>query len=421
MNFNDALSYLSNSQWFGSRLGLERMNELLSRLGNPHHKLKFIHIAGTNGKGSTSAMLAEVLLAAGYRTGLYTSPYIQKFNERIQVDGVPICNDDLVSVTLEMQKHADEMDDHPTIFEMITAIAFLHFLRSGCNIVVLEVGLGGRLDATNVIPAPEVAVITSIGLDHTAELGDTLELIASEKAGIIKDNSRVVLYPQVESVDTVISDICAERNAVLHRVGTDIILRSSTLDGQRFDYAGMCDLRIPLLGEHQLMNAATAIQTVFALRNVGWDIGDNDLRERLEQTNWPARFEVVHQNPTVILDGGHNKQCVDAIAAALTQYFPHQQVIFLLGVMADKAYDTMFDALLPLVGHIVTVTPSNERALPAGELAGLFIQKKVGTVTACENVRKGMAIALQLAGEAGVICACGSLYMAGEIRDYFGM
>ncbi|MCL2238897.1 MAG: Mur ligase family protein, partial [Defluviitaleaceae bacterium] len=294
----EAMAFIYKTSWKGSQLGLSRMTELMARVGNVQKDMKFVHIAGTNGKGSTAAMLAAVLTEAGYRTGLYTSPVIHTFGERMQVDGVAVTDAELVALAEQMRPHADAMSDSPTEFERITALALLFFHEKNCDIVVLEVGMGGRLDATNVIDAPEIAVITAIGLDHMAELGNTVEKIAGEKAGIIKKNTTVICHPQEASVERVLRAKCAEENAAIAfvaRGGVKPLSRS--LDGQTFGYGGIKGLTLPLLGAEQLYNAAVAIEVRTALEKKGWSIPEDALRRGLAGTRWPGRFEIMRRAP----------------------------------------------------------------------------------------------------------------------------
>ena len=267
--------------------------------------MKFVHVTGTNGKGSTCAILASVLRAAGYRTGLYTSPYIFRFNERMQIDGAPISDAELCAVTEEVRPLADGMADHPTEFEMVTAIAFAWFASRNCDIVVCEVGMGGELDATNVIPAPEAAVLCNIGLDHTAYLGDTAEKIAATKSGIIKAGCDAVLYPCAPSVREVVADRCRRCGVTLHPVDMDTLVPvSHSLEGQEFSFGSLSGLHLPLLGRMQLRNAAAALTAVEVLRRRGWAIGEDAVRQGLAQVRWPVRFEVVRRKPLVVMDGG---------------------------------------------------------------------------------------------------------------------
>ena len=420
MDYKEALQYIDGVSWLGSRPGLERVTALLEKLGNPQDKLKFVHIAGTNGKGSCAAMTASVLKAAGYRTGLFTSPYLFRFNERMQINGEPIEDETLAELVTEIRPLADAMEDHPTEFELMTAVALLWYLREHCDIVVLEVGLGGRLDATNVIPAPECAVIMNIGLDHTAILGDTVEKIAAEKAGIIKVGCAVALYQQTPGVEAVVREKCAALGAALHTADFGQILPEfDSLEGQVFTYRGQ-PYAIPLLGAHQLKNAAVVLEVVEILRARGWILEQDAVEHGLYAVSWPARFELVRQEPPFVVDGGHNPQCAETVAENLQRYFPGQKHVLLTGVLADKDYASLFDILDPAADEYVCVTPDSARALPAEELAK-FLGRYGKPVTVCADIPTGVEAAAAAAGEDGVACAVGSLYMAGAVRACFGM
>lgn len=422
MNIQETISYIHSTSWRGSILGLERMRELLGRMGNPQERLRFVHVAGTNGKGSTCAMLASVLTSAGYKTGLYTSPYINSFNERIQVDARPISDEELIAATLEVKAHAELMADKPTEFEMVTAIGLVHFVKSACDIVMLEVGLGGRMDATNVISSPRLAVITPISLDHVKELGDTVEKIAAEKAGIIKKGGLVVSAPQEPSAAEIIESACRAQGAELIKTSFESLkITESSLSGHVFDYGGYKNLRLRLAGLYQPGNAATVLECVGALRSRGMSIPDEAVYEGLARAAWPARFEIVSERPCVILDGGHNIQGAAAVAEGLELYFPGKKVIFLFGVMADKDYDGILDIILPHAKELIAVTPDNPRALPARELAAHVARKGFSAVRACEDAISGMELILKTAGEEDVICALGSFYMVGALRRMFGL
>lgn len=413
------INSLKGGDW-NSRLGLVRMRELLERLGNPHDRLRFVHVAGTNGKGSICALTSQVLRAAGYKTGLYISPHINRFHEHIQIDGVPISDEALVNMAQRVQNEADRMADPPTEFERITAMAFLHFLESECDIVVLEVGLGGRLDATNVIAQPDVAVIAPVSLDHVKELGDTVEKIAVEKAGIIKPGSRVVSSPQQSGVARVLRDVCAMQNVSIEFLDkNDVTITENSLDGVSFSYKSTKDIELHLLGTFQPQNASVVIMVVEQLRSLGWKISESALREGLCQTRWPARFEIIHKNPWVIVDGGHNQQCMESLAENFHTYFPHKKITFVIGFMADKDYRNMLDIILPFAKRVFTVTPDNPRSMPAGELAAYIRTQGTREVKACISVEAGMMDALNSETGEGVICATGSFYMAGAIRSMF--
>ena len=298
MTIREALAYIHAVDWRRSKPGLRRIHELLEKLGHPERTVRFVHITGTNGKGSTCAMLASILRAAGYRTGLYTSPYIFRFNERMQVDGQEIPDEELCAITEEVRPLADSMADHPSEFEMVTAIAFTWFARRKCDIVICEVGMGGEFDATNVILPPEAAVLCNIGLDHTAYLGDTVEKIAATKSGIIKSGCEAVLYPCAPSVAEIVSARCRSCGVTLHPVNMDVLTPlAHSLDGQSFDFGDLTDLHLPLLGRMQLYNAATALTVTEVLRRRGWHIDENAVRLGLAQVRWPVRFEVVRREP----------------------------------------------------------------------------------------------------------------------------
>ena len=418
LDYREALAYIDGTSWLGSKPGLERVCALLDKLGNPQKALRCIHIAGTNGKGSCAAMCASVLTAAGWRTGLFTSPYLFRFNERMQIDGEEIPDEALARLITRIRPLADAMEDHPTEFELMTAAAMLWYREEACDLVVLEVGLGGRFDATNVIDAPEAAVIMRIGLDHTAVLGDTPEQIAAEKAGIIKPGCEVFLYQQEERVQAVIRKRCEEQGAALHIADfSQILPESDSLEGQVFQYKGEA-YAIPLLGEHQLRNAAVVIELAQRLRARGWQIDQEALRRGLRTVRWPARFEPVCRAPWVVVDGGHNPQCAEAVCESLLRYFPDSRRILLVGVLADKDYAALFRILDRAADAYVCVSPKSERALRAEDLAA-HLRAYGKPVTACADLRQGVETALAQAGTDAMVCAVGSLYMAGEVRDYF--
>lgn len=411
----EAIQFIQSISWQGSKPGLERTTALLEAMGRPDRKLKYIHIAGTNGKGSTAAMLAYVLQAAGYRVGLFTSPYLQRFNERMQVDGVPIPDEVLGAVTERIAPLAIAMEDRPTEFELMTCVAFQWFADRGCDIVVLETGLGGRLDATNVIEKPEVCVITAIGLDHTQLLGNTLAEIAREKAGILKPGVPVVLYQAPNEVTAVVRSICREKHCPLTITRPhDIRVHFNTIRGQEFDYPPLLRIRLPLLGEHQRRNTAVVVDTLRWLDNLGWNISDKVVYKGLSAVQWPGRFEILRSAPLFIADGGHNPQCAEVLAANLAYYFPGKPIHFLLGVMADKDWHTVMDTVAPLAASFTTVKPNNPRSLSAAEL-GAYLKRYGKPVTVCSSVRAGLRRVLTAAPE-DVICSFGSLYLTGEVR-----
>lgn len=436
----DPIAYINTPHWQASRLGLERIRELLERLGRPQDRLKFVHVAGTNGKGSICAYLASILSAAGHRTGMFTSPYIERFEERIRVDGAMISPDELRDVTLAVREHAEAMaeetGDHPTEFELMTAVALEHFVRCGCDVVVLEVGLGGRLDSTNVIDAPEACVIARIGLDHTALLGNTLAAIAGEKAGIIKEGSAVVSWPQEPEAMAVIEHAAAEHGCEL-RVPDFAQLEEGAIrweDGaspfRPFSHKEWADLRTGILGSYQPQNATVALEVVDVLRGRGWRIPDEAVRAGVAQTRWPGRFEIVEGGSSpdgfaIVVDGGHNPQGARALADSLAEVFPGRKPVFVIGVLEDKDYPRMLEDVLPLGSAFVCVTPDNPRALPAHKLARAIRwtgQDLLGC-SACVNpvvardFEDAIRRARELADPDGLICAFGSLYSVAALKE----
>ena len=419
MTYEEALGKINNRLRFGVKPGLERIAALLERLGDPQKELKYVHVAGTNGKGTASTLLSSVLRESGYVTGLYTSPYVVDFRERFQIGGEMISKDELVREVELLAPIADEFEargEEVTEFEFITALAFHWFCARGCDIVVLEVGLGGRFDATNVIAAPEAAVIMSISLDHTAVLGDTLEQIAFEKAGIIKPGGRVVLYPeQGEGVRETVETACRERGAELTvpDLGRVRTLEAS-LDGTAFEADGL-RLRVPFLGEHQVKNALTALEAVKVLRRRGFGISDGALARGFETAFIPARMEVLSHEPLCLLDGGHNPGCARALRDALERFVP-QRKIAVIGMLADKDSREALRIIGPLFSKIVTVTPDNPRALDAAALAETAREFCPEAVPA-QTCGEALAAALKDMGRGDALIVCGSFFLAGEIRE----
>ena len=419
MTYNEALTYIHSICCKGSKLGLDRTRELLGKLGNPEKQLKFIHIAGTNGKGSCAAMLSSILEEAGYHTGLYTSPFINRFNERMQIDHQCIPDDELAELTEYIRPFADGMEDSPTEFELITALAMVYFARHKCDIVVLEVGMGGELDSTNIIDVPEAAVIMAMGLDHVKELGPTMADIARAKAGIIKEGGDVVIYGGNPEADPVFEEVCAQRSAKLHKADFSAIVPGPFgLDGQSFSYGAWKDLQIPLVGVYQMRNAAVVLETVQVLRGKGWHISDAAVASGLKNTRWPARFEVLRRDPVFIVDGGHNPHGIRATAESLQRLFPGKKFTFVTGVMADKDVESILGLIVPLADQFFTVRPDNPRAMSAEELADR-IRAMGAKATPCESVAAGVARAVEAEGKDGVACALGSLYMSGDVRACF--
>ena len=415
MDYQEALAYIHAVHWQGHKPGLDRTRALLAALGDPHKRLRFVHVAGTNGKGSTAAMLDSCLRCAGYKVGLFTSPYIIRFNERVQVNGAPIPDGDLVRL-VEQVRPAAAMADVPTEFELITALGMLYFAQQHCDIVVLEVGLGGALDSTNVIDPPECAVITALGMDHVKELGPTLADIAAAKAGIVKPGSPVVSYGGAPEADRVIAAAAAAQNAPLTVADfSKLTLRAAGLDGQTFDYDGLAGLTLPLLAGYQPRNAAVAIEALRALRGRGWQVPDSAIRQGLAQVRWPGRFELLRREPPFLLDGSHNAHGMRATVESLRARFPGEKFVFLVSIMADKDAGEMLRLLLPLAKAFVTVTAPSPRAIPAAELAAR-IEALGGRAEPADTIPAAVARTDALAA-GGPAAALGTLYFSGEVRE----
>lgn len=419
MGIKETLEYIHNVKWQGSKPGLDRTRELLAALGNPEKSLKFVHIAGTNGKGSTAACVSSVLAKAGYKTGLYTSPYILRFNERMQVNGVHISDEELESLTDEIRPFADAMKDTPTEFELITALAMKYFLYKECDIVVLEVGMGGALDSTNVIDTPEVAVIASIGYDHVVELGPTIVDIAHAKAGIIKDDCDVVVYGGEPEVEAVFEEVASAHGARLRKADFSRIKKQEfTLDGINLCIEPYADFLLKLSGAYQPKNATLAISALEILREKGYKISDDDIVAGMSCVSWPGRFEILGRDPVFILDGAHNPQGVEATAESLQRHFGAKKILFVVGVMADKDVDSMIKFIAPLADEFIAVRPNYFRAMDASALAEKLSHYGV-PVSVGESVGAGVEEAISKAGSDGVVCALGSLYFSADIREAY--
>lgn len=419
MTGKEAVDYIHSMIWDRRATGYEHAKELLRRMGNPEKKLKYVHIGGTNGKGSTAAMIASVLQKAGYKTGLYTSPYLFRFNERIQVNGEQIADEELAAVTEYVKTFVDDMEICPSEFALVCCIAFEYFARQNCDIVVLEVGMGGANDSTNVIDCPEVAVLTNIGLDHTEYLGNTLEEIAFTKAGILKENGTAIVYPNISSVEDVFKKVCQERHVELVIADFEgLVPNQHDLAGQIFDYGNRKNIFLPLLGNHQLCNAAIALSTIDVLIKKGWEISEEAVFQGIKEVKWPGRFEVISNEPLLIVDGGHNPQCIEALAQNIKDYLSDRKVIALTGVLSDKDYKEMYQPIFPYISEFVCITPPSPRRLEAAKLAA-YIQKAGKKATACTDIKEALKFARKLAGERGAVVYFGSLYSIAEIKMTF--
>lgn len=428
MDYSQSLEKVNSLLKFGIKPGLERISELLNRLGNPQDKLKFVHVAGTNGKGTACTLISNVLAAAGYKTGLYTSPYIMDFRERFRINGEMISKNELSCLTERVSKVVDEMKQENLIiteFEFITALAFLWYFEQKCDIVVLEVGLGGRFDATNIINSPLVSLIMSISLDHTAILGDTVEKIAYEKCGIIKSHSHAVVYAnQPDGVIDVIKNFAEEHKASLTIADDSAIkLIKTDIKGSEFIYFANgrfginkeIELFIPFIGEHQLRNASAALEALNVLYQQGYKITEDSLRTGFRTSAFYARLELVRENPIVLLDGAHNPGGAKALADSIKKYLSGKKKILIMGMLADKDFETAVSYIAPNFDKAYTLTPDNPRALPSAELAKI-VGKYCNDVTALSDYHEAYQLAVSDAGNEGAVVICGSLYLAGKMR-----
>lgn len=425
MNYEEALAYIHGTLKFGSKLGLHNIGTLLRLMGDPQKKLRFVHIAGTNGKGSTVAFISSILIESGYKVGVYTSPYIQRFTERIRTVNNEINGDELARITTFVKEKVDRMlemgENHPTEFEIVTAVAFQYYFEMKCDIVVLEVGLGGRFDSTNIIETPELAVITTISHDHTQWLGSELPQIAFEKAGIIKPGGDVLIYGQTAEVEEVFSGICSERGARL-QVTDFSSLRSEgfSFDGQKFSFEGYDGLEISLLGKHQMKNASVAVKAAGLLMEKGWRITDATLRKGLANAKWPGRLEILSREPLLLIDAAHNIEGARVLRTALDEYFPGRRISFIMGVSNDKDYRAMAQTVITRSTRIITVTPNSVKALPAAILADA-VSTCCNNVQVSDTIEEAVRASLAVVAPDEVICAFGSLYYIGAVRDFYGL
>ena len=420
MDYQGALTYIHSVSGHFCKPGLERIAALCDALGHPERDLRFIHVGGTNGKGSFCAMTESILRAAGYHTGLYTSPYIKEFNERMRVCGENISNDELVELTELVRPIAERMEDKPTEFELITAIAFLYFKRHNCDVVILEVGLGGRLDSTNIITSPLLSVVTGIDFDHTDLLGDTIEKIAAEKGGIIKSSCPVLYGGTDPAAYKTLSEIAAQKGSDFYTVDRQTLkINRFSTDGTNFDFGNLVSLDLPLLGSYQPRNAATVLTAIEILNSTGTlNVSESAIRKGLSSVVWHARFEKLHDSdPIIFFDGSHNPEGIAAATETIKAYFKDQKVTILTGVMRDKNYEVMIRSIGEIAHHVVTVTPSNPRSLPAEEYAEHFRAYRV-EATSCTSVESGAKAAIAIAKEDNTPLVClGSLYLYGELTD----
>lgn len=429
MNYQEALAYINDKDKYGSRLGLESISRLMELLGNPQNGLKYLHVAGTNGKGSVSSYLANCLKTAGYKTGLYTSPYLERFNERFQINGQDIPDEILAEITDKVKDAANKMVEegmlHPTTFEIVTAIGFMYFNQEKCDYIVLEVGLGGRYDSTNVIDRPLASIITTLDYDHTEVLGNTLGEIAYQKGGIIKDKGITISYPQEEEAIKVLKDITSEMEGEFYLDPVESIqIKAQTEYGSTFDFAfdgeDLQDIKISMLGEYQIFNASLAITTLLLLRKKGLiEITNQELYKGLIDTKWKGRLEVLDRQPTFLIDGAHNTQGITFLARAL-KLFKYNKLILGVGILKDKDYSHMVDLLGPLADVVVVTEVRMPRKLDAEVLAEEF-KDHVSEIYVEKDIKKAIEKTIELASEDDLIVFGGSLYLIGEVRTIFNL
>ena len=423
MRYEEAMKYITEVGNFGSNYGLERTHKLLEYLGNPEKELKFIHIAGTNGKGSTTSMITEILMGSGYKVGMYTSPFIEEFEERIQINRNNIPKETLAAlmdeVKLSVDKVIEDGYNHPTEFEIITVLMLLYFKRENIDFGVIEVGLGGTLDSTNVI-TPILQVITSISFDHTNLLGNTLEEIAREKAGIIKKGIPTVIYPQQEEALNVIKNKCFEMDSELYIANSDNLKFESVVNDdkpyQLLKYNDEIDILLPLLGEHQIINLSVAMKTIEVLNNRNiTDISIDNITKSIKSVIWKGRLEVLSNNPYVVIDGAHNIQGIQTLSKNIKKYFEYDNLYLILGILADKDVEEMIKVITPMAQKIYAVTPNSIRAELADDLRSEVIKYNINC-KAYDDYEEAYIKALSDADRNDLILASGSLYMIGDMR-----
>lgn len=420
MNYEDAIARIESLNKFGMKIGLERIEKLLNLLGNPQDKIKFIHIAGTNGKGSTAKMLSSVLIDSGYRTGLFISPHVIDFCERIQINNNMISKNEISNLLEDIMPEVDAMAEHGDIiteFELITAMAFKYFADKDCDVVVLEVGLGGRGDSTNIISNPLLEVITSISYDHTNILGGTLEKIAFEKCGIIKDNTDVVVYPdQDENVMDVIKDVCKSKHSRLILADdSSIKIISEDINCTYVEYEGI-KIRLPLSGRHQVKNLSVVLSAIDILVKKGFNISIDNIKAGIENTKFAARIEILNKNPIVILDGSHNPSGISSLCEFIKLHVKCSKIIGIVGMLGDKDIDSSLANIKDLFSSIITVPINNSRALKSKEMESI-VKKYCDDVYSEDSIKKAVDHACKLSGDGGAIIIFGSLYLASEMRN----
>lgn len=422
MDYETAMIKLRGEVCSGIKLGLQNIKTLMEKLGNPQDKLKIIHIAGTNGKGSCTSFVNSALVSQGYKVGMFTSPSIYNFEERIRINNKNIPEDKLIDLMNEVREVAETMEVFPADFELVTAIAFLYFYREKCDFAIMEVGLGGRLDATNVAQNPLITLITSISLDHQQFLGNTIPEIALEKAGIIKENVPLVLYSQSkEAMDSIIGVANSKNSKVILNDLEKIELLENTKNGQIINYKDFKNLKINLLGSHQINNATISLELLEQLRKMGFEISNESIYNGFSSVTWPCRFELVSKNPDFILDGAHNIDGIEKFISSMNFYYKDNKKIGIFGVLADKDYNEMLAKIVPCFDVFLTVRPDSDRAMESKELKERIEKLTKKKVYSFENYQDAIDKAFEISKEDDVISAFGSLYFVGEVRNLLGV
>ncbi|MBK1469136.1 bifunctional folylpolyglutamate synthase/dihydrofolate synthase [Parvimonas parva] len=422
MDYETAMIKLRGEVCSGIKLGLQNIKTLMEKLGNPQDKLKIIHIAGTNGKGSCTSFVNSALVSQGYKVGMFTSPSIYNFEERIRINNKNIPEDKLIDLMNEVREVAETMEVFSADFELVTAIAFLYFYREKCDFAIMEVGLGGRLDATNVAQNPLITLITSISLDHQQFLGNTIPEIALEKAGIIKENVPLVLYSQSkEAMDSIIGVANSKNSKVILNDLEKIELLENTKNGQIINYKDFKNLKINLLGSHQINNATISLELLEQLRKMGFEISNESIYNGFSSVTWPCRFELVSKNPDFILDGAHNIDGIDKFISNMNFYYKDNKKIGIFGVLADKDYNEMLAKIVPCFDVFLTVRPDSDRAMESKELKERIEKLTEKKVYSFENYQDAINKAIEISKEDDVISAFGSLYFVGEVRNLLGV
>ncbi|SFC47887.1 dihydrofolate synthase / folylpolyglutamate synthase [Alkalibacterium subtropicum] len=419
-DMKDVIALVNTNRGNGKKESLDRMRTLLKKIGNPEQRLAFVHIAGTNGKGSTASFISQILIQANLKTGIFTSPHLEKVNERIRINDAFISDDDFIRTTEKVAAVVDavekECGERLYSFEILTAVALLYYKEQKCDIVVLEAGIGGRLDATNTIPVPEVAIITSIGMDHTKMLGNTLEKIAGEKAGIIKEKGEVVLPSFTPSIEEVFQIMSEAQQASIHKVDiNDIKELNMTERGSTFSYKQFDKVTVSMVGKHQVSNALLAIEAALILKEKGYDLSDEEIIKGIKASYWPGRMEKIQDAPTIFIDGAHNPEGVERLRESIETLFPGEKLTIVVGMMKDKDYMRMIEELLPFTKKVYTVSPDPYRGF-APRVVARQLQEKGIEAQPFDSTRDLIAFLKSQTDTEEKFIICGSLYLIGDIK-----